>query len=60
VVALCQPNPIGDADHFPLTAADVSEKLARLVGPVDAARVETVVTGLADSPDAAATLAELP
>ena len=31
-VALSAPNPIGDAAHFPLTAADVHAKLARLLG----------------------------
>jgi 2-methylcitrate dehydratase PrpD len=33
ILGLGQPNPIGDADHFPLNADQVRSKLAGLVGP---------------------------
>ena len=59
-VALAAPNPIGDADHFPLEAADVRAKLGRLVGAADAARVEQMMDGLPSSPDVVRLLAELP
>jgi 2-methylcitrate dehydratase PrpD len=59
-IALAAPNPIGDADHFPLDAADVRAKLVRLVGAPDAGRIERTMGSLPSSTDVAGHLAELP
>jgi 2-methylcitrate dehydratase PrpD len=54
------PNPIGDVDHFPMSADDVTAKLHRLVGEDDTARIAAVVAALAVGDDAVATLRSLP
>ncbi len=54
------PNPIGDSDHFPMSADDVVAKIERLVGPDDTRRITDVVAELASSTDAVATLRALP
>ncbi|WP_082556111.1 MmgE/PrpD family protein [Aeromicrobium sp. Root472D3] len=54
------PNPIGDSDHFPMSAADVTAKVRRLVGDDDTRRILAVVAALATSTDAVATLRALP
>lgn len=59
-LALSQPNPIGDADHFPLTAEDIDRKLTALIGAEDVARIHAVVDSLAASDDACTALDELP
>jgi 2-methylcitrate dehydratase PrpD len=64
-VALAQPNPIGDTAHFPLTGADVVEKIDRLLA-VDVERRQSTADLLAalralhHSTDVAPTLAALP
>ncbi|QGG40917.1 2-methylcitrate dehydratase [Aeromicrobium yanjiei] len=59
-ISLGVPNPIGDVDHFPMSADDVVAKLERLVGFDDTSRIARVVTALDASPDAVRTLAALP
>jgi 2-methylcitrate dehydratase PrpD len=54
------PNPIGDSDHFPMSADDVVAKVERLVGADDTRRITDVVAGLGSSTDAVATLRALP
>ncbi|MPZ60844.1 MAG: 2-methylcitrate dehydratase [Propionibacteriales bacterium] len=58
-LSLGQPNPLGDADHFPLTDEQVMTKLSGLLGSADAARVGDVVGSLAGAPDAVAALDQL-
>ncbi|MEN8705844.1 MAG: MmgE/PrpD family protein [Nocardioides marinisabuli] len=55
-LALAQPNPIGDADHFPLDEQALRLKIETLVGADRAARIETAVAALSESPDAVRTL----
>ena len=45
-VELSQPNPIGDAGHFPLGRAEVEAKLRRLIGQRDAGLVARTVQEL--------------
>lgn len=59
-IGLSVPNPIGDVDHFPMSAADVIAKLEGLVGHSDTSRIAHVVSELVASPDAVRTLAALP
>lgn len=58
-LGLAQPNPIGDADHFPLDDADRRRKLHALIGAGPADSIERVIRELGDSPDAARTLEAL-
>jgi 2-methylcitrate dehydratase PrpD len=48
-LGLGQPNPVGDADYFPLTADDVRSKLVSLVGASATRRVEDAVRDLPDA-----------
>lgn len=59
-VALAAPNPVGDADHFPLGAQEVWDKLAALLGQEDADQVVSVVGALSGSPSVAEVLDQLP
>ena len=59
-VGLAAPNPIGDADHFPLGRDDVRRKLVSLVGEPDTDRLLDVTSRLPDSPDVVVVLDELP
>ena len=59
-IALASPNPVGDANHFPLGPTDVRLKLNRLVGAHDARRVVDVASRIADCDDVAGLLAGLP
>jgi 2-methylcitrate dehydratase PrpD len=59
-VALAAPNPVGDADHFPLGPADVRAKLVSLVGEPDTATLTSVMAGLAGCDHAVSHLAGLP
>ncbi|WP_199435515.1 MmgE/PrpD family protein [Qaidamihabitans albus] len=59
-VSLAQGNPIGDADHFPLGTAEVSDKQVSLIGAADAARVQAVTARLPTSASAVPVLDELP
>jgi 2-methylcitrate dehydratase PrpD len=54
------PNPIGDADHQPLGRDDLLDKLDGLLAPGEAQQVLSVVTALADAPDARTVLDRLP
>ena len=54
--ALAQPNPVGDADHFPLDDLALRHKIEGLVGATRTARIEDTVRALAESPDAVRTL----
>jgi 2-methylcitrate dehydratase PrpD len=54
------PNPIGDSDHFPMSADDIVAKLQRLVGDDDTARIVEIVSALETSDDAVVTLRSLP
>jgi 2-methylcitrate dehydratase PrpD len=58
-VALGQPNPIGDADYFPLSESDVRDKLVSLIGSPAARQVEDAVTALADEASASVQLRRL-
>jgi 2-methylcitrate dehydratase PrpD len=59
-IALGVPNPVGDVDHFPMSADDVRVKLERLVGADDAARVLGAVAALVTASDAVDALRALP
>ncbi len=49
------PNPVGDADHFPLTPAQVQGKLTALVGESAVARIGEAIDALvSDAPAGAA------
>lgn len=54
------PNPVGDADHLPMGAADVRAKLAALVGERTTQALTEVVAELAGASDARVVLARLP
>ncbi len=58
-VGSCAPNPIGDADHFPLTHADVQDKLVALVGESAVARIDEAVTRLVSDDPAGAVLRDI-
>ena len=58
-LVLAQPNPVGDADHFPLDALALRHKLQGLVGAERTARIEDTVRALGESPDAVRTLAAM-
>lgn len=60
VVALAQPNPIGDTDHFPLSVRDVEHKLVALIGAEETERIQGVIRDLPHADDATRTLAGLP
>lgn len=45
-LALAQPNPIGDTNHFPLSRKDVDEKLRDLIGQHEAQRVAQTMQDL--------------
>jgi 2-methylcitrate dehydratase PrpD len=59
VMALGQPNPIGDADHFPLSDDQVLDKLAAMVGRPTADALWDWTGRLAGAPSVAAALVEL-
>lgn len=56
---LAQPNPVGDALHFPLTDEDVHDKLVSLVGADTTRHVEQAVQRLGDDAPAAPVLRDL-
>lgn len=58
-LALGQPNPIGDADHFPLSLEEVRAKLAGLVGGQAADSLWEWADELAHAPSVRTALAEL-
>ena len=58
-LALAQPNPIGDADHFPLDEPALRLKLQELIGPSSTARLDALIADLETSHDAANTLVGL-
>ena len=58
-LSLSSPNPVGDADHFPLGRVDVIEKIARLVGVDDARHVVEAVGALEVADDVRPVLADL-
>jgi 2-methylcitrate dehydratase PrpD len=59
-LSLAQPNPIGDAGHFPLTRDDVIGKLERLIGASDTRRVASLVDALPTSESVIPLLDQLP
>lgn len=58
-LALAQPNPIGDTDHFPLDEPALRLKLQELIGPRSTERLEALITALKTSPNVADTLVGL-
>lgn len=58
-LGLGQPNPIGDADHFPLGSDQVRHKLARLVGPGAGDALWAWAEALAETPSVSASFHEL-
>lgn len=58
-LALAQPNPIGDADHFPLDEPARRLKLQELIGPRSTERLEALVSALGASNDVTDTLVDL-
>ncbi|MGH3447996.1 MAG: hypothetical protein ACRDP4_10280, partial [Nocardioidaceae bacterium] len=58
-ISLGQSNPIGDADHFPLGADDIQQKLVTLIGLEDTTTVQNVVRALPTADDATSALAAL-
>jgi hypothetical protein len=56
---LAQPNPIGDALHFPLTAQDVHDKLVGLVGADSTRHIGQAVQRLGDDAPVATVLRDL-
>lgn len=58
-IGLGQPNPIGDAQHFPLAAADVRAKLLSLLDSSTVDELHDVVDTLLGSPSAGASLTRL-
>ena len=55
-LGLAAPNPVGDADHFPLGESALRLKLQGLIGTNSTARLEALVAALETSHDAADTL----
>lgn len=53
------PNPRGDVDYYPLDRSGIRTKLSGLIGAEPARRLDRAVHGLADEPDAAASLNNL-
>lgn len=60
VVALACPNPVGDADHFPLAPTEVGAKLDGLLGEEEASAVRTTMAELPGTDDVVDLLARLP
>ncbi len=58
-LGLAQPNPVGDADHFPLDDVALREKMQALIGAKAAADVEDAVSAIAASDDVVRALALL-
>ena len=56
---LAQPNPVGDALHFPLTDEDVHDKLVSLVGADATRHIHQAVRRLGDDAPAATVLRDL-
>jgi 2-methylcitrate dehydratase PrpD len=45
-VGLCQPNPLGDADYFPLSLGEVHQKLVSLIGEETTRTIEDALATL--------------
>lgn len=54
------PNPIGDADHYPLDRRALAHKLDQLLSPEETRSIASSVTELAGASDAAVVLGALP
>jgi 2-methylcitrate dehydratase PrpD len=59
-LALAQPNPVGDAGHFPLRRDDVLGKLERLIGLSDTRRIADAVDALPQCGSVLPVLDQLP
>ena len=59
-LGLAQPNPIGDAHHLPLSAADIDDKLVALIGTEATEQINRTVTLLTDARSATEVLGRLP